>query len=129
MTLMKSSLRSCNGNFRYGKFLPKAILALLILAGVALLWASEDTNTLEIQSISVNGKLLSSQGKESVSLGASPENIIFSFGPGMNASKPPLRLRYMLEGYDNTWQEYSTAMALNVRFYNSAGDQIGRKIY
>jgi len=35
----------------------------------------------------------------------------------------------MLEGYENVWHENSTAMALNVRFYNSSGDQIGRNIY
>jgi signal transduction histidine kinase len=126
---MKSNLRLANGYLRFRKCLPGAILACLVLVEVVSLWAAEDTNTLEIQSISVNGKSLSFQGKESVSLGSSPENIIFSFGPGTNAGKPPLRLRYMLEGYENIWHEMSTDMGMNVRFYNSSGDQISRHIY
>ena len=57
------------------------------------------------------------------------ENIVFGFGPGTNAGKPPLRLRYTLEGYENTWHEARSEMALNVRFYNGAGDQISQNIY
>ena len=44
-------------------------------------------------------------GKESVNVGSLPENVIFGFGAGTNAGKAPLRLRYMLEGYENGWHE------------------------
>ncbi len=77
----------------------------------------------------VNGKSFPLRGKESISLGPFPENIVFSFGPETNAIKPPLRLSYTLEGYDNSWHESAAEMGLTVRFYNSAGDQIGQNIY
>jgi signal transduction histidine kinase len=132
--IMKSSLLSAGVHFRFVEILPKAIFAwlltvLLLSVAVLPLRAAEATNTLEIQSVSVNGKSLSFRGKESISLGSFPDNIIFGFGAATNAVKPPLRLRYTLEGYENTWHEYSTEMALTVRFYNSSGDQISQNIY
>ncbi len=77
----------------------------------------------------MNGKPLSFRGKESVSLGSFPENIVFGFGAGTNAGKLPLRLHYTLEGYETAWHEASSEMALTVRFYNSSGDQISQNIY
>ena len=69
------------------------------------------------------------QAEEAVNLGTFPDSIVFGFGAGKNANKPPLRLRYMLEGFENTWHEGGSEMALNVRFYNKAGDQIGQNTY
>jgi signal transduction histidine kinase len=131
MTLMKSSLRSSNGNFHLGKFFPGSIFAsLVLLLMVALpVSAAEDTDLLEIKSVTVNGKPLPLQGKENIGLGPFPENIVFGFGPGTNAVKPPLRLRYILEGYENAWREGAAEMGLTVRFYNDSGDQIGQNIY
>jgi signal transduction histidine kinase len=129
---MKSSLRSSNGNFRFGKFFPESIFAslVLLLPMVALpVQATEDTDVLEVKSVTVNGKPLPLQGKENIGLGPFPENIVFGFGPGTNAVKPPLRQRYMLEGYENTWHEGAAEMGLTVRFYNDSGDQIGQNIY
>jgi signal transduction histidine kinase len=126
---MKGSLRSINGYFRFGKALPKPILAWLALVLFLPSGAAGDTNMLEIQSISVNGKSLPFRGTKDVSLGSSPENIVFGFGPVTNASNPPLRLRYKLEGFENTWHEYITDMALTVRFYNNSGDQISQNVY
>jgi signal transduction histidine kinase len=126
---VKSSLLSPDEHLRFGKVFFKAILAWLVFVGMAPLWAAQDTNTLEIQSISVNGKALPFQGKESISLGSLPENIIFDFGADTNGGNRPLRLRYTLEGFDNAWHEYSTDMALTVRFYNNSGDQISQNIY
>jgi signal transduction histidine kinase len=114
---MKSSFRSWRA------------LVLLLPVAVSSLRAAEITNALEIQSVTVNGKSLPFRGKDNISLGSSPENIAFGFGSGTNGGKPPLRLRYMLEGYEDTWHESRTEMALNVRFYNSSGDQIGQNIY
>jgi len=131
---MQRSLRSTGEYFPPGGFVRKprpAWLALAVLLRVAVLplRAEEPPNTLEIQSINVNGKALPFRGKESVSLGPFPENIVFGFGPGTNGGKPPLRLRYTLEGYENTWHESGLAMSMNIRFYNSLGDQIDRNIY
>jgi signal transduction histidine kinase len=114
---MKSSFRSWRA------------LVLLLLGAVSSLRAAEVTNSLEIQSVMVNGKSMPFRGKENINLGSSPENIAFGFGPGTNGGKPPLRLRYMLEGYEDTWHEARTEMALNVRFYNGSGDQISQNIY
>ena len=131
---MQRSLRSTGEYFPPGVFLRKpgpAWLALAVLLPVAVLplRAEGTTNILEIQSINVNGKALPFRGKESVSLGPFPENIVFGFWPGTNGGKPPLRLRYTLEGYENTWHESGLAMSMNIRFYNSLGDQIDRNIY
>lgn len=131
---MKPILRSTDRHFRFGKFLPGTIVAGLALelwlAGVALpVQAGQDTNSLNIQGVSVNGKSFTIREKEGVRLGSSPENIVFDFGPGTNAGNPPLRLRYTLEGYENAWHEYSTEMALTVRFYNNSGDQISQNVY
>ncbi|MEI9866082.1 MAG: sensor histidine kinase [Limisphaerales bacterium] len=130
---MKSSFRPSSGRFYFTKVLPESILATIALSLLSLvalpLRAAETANSLEIQSVSVNGKSLSFRGKESVSLGSFPENIIFGFGTGTNAGKLPLRLRYTLEGYETEWHEARSEMALTVRFYNSLGDQIGQNIY
>jgi signal transduction histidine kinase len=83
----------------------------------------------EIQNLVVNGKAVNFRGKERVSLGSFPENVFFSFGPRTNASDPPLRLRYRLEGYENAWHEGDAEMALYVRFYNASGDQIEQRKY
>ena len=129
---MKPSLRSSNGNFRFRKFFPGSIFAalVLLLLVVALpVSALEDTDVLEIKSVTVNGKPLPLEGKENIGLGPFPENIVFGFAPGTNAVKPPLRLRYTLEGYKNIWHEGAAEMGLTVRFYNGSGDQIGQSIY
>ena len=131
---MKRSPRSTGDYFRSGIFFRKPRLAWLALAvllpvGVLPSRAEETNNTLEIQSITVNGKLQPFQGRENINLGPFPENVIFGFGAGTNGGKPPLRLHCMLEGYENTWHDATVAMALNVRFYNSSGDQISRNIY
>lgn len=102
-----------------------ALLAFITLP----LRAAEATNTLEIESIVVNGKELPFRGKESVNLGSNPENVAFSFSAGTNGGKAPLRLRYMLEGYENVWHEQVSAMALTVRFYNESGDMIRPNLY
>src|SRR5262245_5075316 len=83
----------------------------------------------EIQNLVVNGKPVSFRGKERVSLGSFPENVFFSFGPRTNVSDSPPRLRYRLDGYENTWHEGDAEMALYVRFYNASGDQIEQRKY
>jgi signal transduction histidine kinase len=129
---MKFNLHSTHGNSRLGGILLESGLAWLValLAFIALpLRAAEVTNTLEIQSIFVNGKPLPLRGKESVNLGSHPENVAFSFSAGTNGGKLPLRLRYTLEGYENVWHEQGSAMTLTVRFYNESGDMIRPELY
>ena len=126
---MKASFRSTNRYFCFGKALPKPILVWLVLVFVLPLRAAADTNALEIQSISVNGKSLPVRGSKDVSLGSFPDNIVFGIGLATNASQPPLRLRYQLDGYENIWHEASSEMGLTVRFYNGSGDQISQNLY
>ena len=56
-------------------------------------------------------------------------NIVFQYGAEKNAVNPPLRMRYMLEAYENTWHEIGGVMELYIRFYNHAGDLIGNIPY
>lgn len=130
---MKTGSHSIRGTFRRAIFRQLQLVWLPFAITIAIapfnLLAAETTNSLEIQAIHVNGNSLPFRGKDSISLGSSPENIIFNFGAATNGGKPPLRMRYMLEGYENTWHEASSEMSLNVRFYNSSGDQISQNIY
>ena len=130
---MKFSSRPTGGNCpekEISRRLGPAWLAFVILISATALplRASEATNSLEIQSVSVNGNELSFRGKDSVGLGSSPENVVFGFGSSPHG-KLPLRLRYTLEGYENTWHETRSEMSLYVRFYNSSGDRIDQTIY
>ncbi len=82
---------------------------------------------LEIRAVIVNEKSVSLRRNGEVNLGATPENIIFSFGPRSNAVPRPLRIRYKLEGQDSAWRDGVGDMFLAVRFYNAAGDQISQR--
>jgi len=126
---MRCSFRPTGGNCPAKKIFRRLAFTLLCFSLALPLRADEATNALEIQSVSANGKSLSFRGKDSVGVGSSPDNVVIGFGPGANAGKPPLRLRYILEGYENSWHETKSEMALNVRFYNSSGDQISQNIY
>ncbi|HWD90868.1 MAG TPA: sensor histidine kinase [Verrucomicrobiae bacterium] len=129
---MKSHLRSiCRKGASIGivrKAVAACLAPALLLAAAFPLRADDATNTLEIQSVRVAGKSLPFRDKDSISLGSTPQGIVFHFGPATN-SKPPLRLRYMLEGFEGTWHEPNSEMSLNVRFFNSSGDQISQNIY
>jgi len=83
----------------------------------------------EVQSVTLNGKTVAIGGKSTARLGSFPENIVFGFGARTNAGPAPIRLQYRLEGFENEWRESDAEMALNVRFYNGAGDQVGQQIY
>ena len=132
MVAMKSGLRLANADFRLA-----GISGQLGLAGLVLWFAfsgspvsaAEPTNILAIQSIVANGTLLPFDGKESVNLGSHPGDVVFGFGPGTNGDKAPLRIRYILEGYETAWHEIGSEMSLTVRFYNNSGDQIGQSVY
>ncbi len=131
---VKYSFRSATGRagtgdvFRkFSRKWPRLLVALVFALSQSR--AADITNALDVQAIEVNGKSVSFQNKGNVNLGPFAGNVSFRFGAGADNSHPPLRARYMLEGYENTWQEARCEMALNVRFYNSSGDQISQNIY
>src|SRR5208282_3183816 len=128
---MKFSLRSTGESFPPGRLLRQPTRAWLALAlGLAVaappLPALAATNTLEIQSVTVNGTSLPVRGKEIVNLHSFPESVAFGFGPDTNVGRPPLRLRYTLEGFENVWHEAASEMTLTARFYNGSGERIGQ---
>src|SRR5258708_6533288 len=98
--IMKANFSSTGGNFLTGEILRKTGWLALVSVAALPLWATVDANALEVQYVNVNGKTLPFRSKESVNLGSFPENIVFGFGSGTNADKPPLRLRYTLDGYE-----------------------------
>lgn len=99
-----------------------------LLPGVLLGQSSGSNNSsFEIRSITANDKAVSLRRNGEVNLGSSPNNILFAFGPRANAQPAPVRIRYKLEGYDNNWRDGASDMYLTVRFYNTAGDQVGQK--
>jgi signal transduction histidine kinase len=106
--------------------LPAVLLAFLTATFTA---AADNANPIEIQSVMVNDKSIAFAGRDPVNLGAFPVNIVFRYGPDKSATNPPLRMRYMLERYEGNWHEPGGEMALNIRFYNHAGDQIGQNLY
>src|SRR5215469_6536574 len=101
----------------------------LALLAVNFSFAAGGTNSLVMRSVAVNGKTIPFVGHDPVNLGPFPINIVFAFGPGKDALNPPLRLRYMLDGFENNWHEPGAEMGLTVRFYNHSGDQVGPNLY
>ena len=91
--------------------------------------AAPEAMTLEIQSVSIDGNNLPLGEKLHATLGPFPQNIVFGFGPPVNSSQAPSRLRYKLEGYDNAWRENDGAMTLTARFFDAFGDQVGQKVF
>jgi signal transduction histidine kinase len=89
--------------------------------------SSLPVESLEIRSVIVNGESVIWRQNGDAIVGASPENISIFFGGRTNAIRPPVRIRYKLDGYDNNWRDASGNMYLTVRFYNAAGDQIALK--
>lgn len=131
---MKFSFRLTGENFPPGRLLRQPTRAWLALAlGLAVaappLPAVSATNTLEIQSVKVNGASLPFRGEEIVKLHSFPESVAFGFGPDTNVGRPPLRLHYTLEGFENIWHEAASEMTLTARFYNSSGERIGQSTY
>jgi len=114
-----------------GRRRAKAVLSAICLAcgAVACARAADATNLLALQSVDVNGKSIPFVGHNPVNLGPFPINLVFGIGPDKSAVNQPLRLRYMLEGYEQSWHEAGGEMGLTVRFYNHLGDQIGQNIY
>lgn len=91
--------------------------------------ATDNISSISIHSVTVNGRSIPFNDRSPANLGPYPINIIFGFGADKGATNPPLRLRYMLDGFEKGWHESGGEMDLAVRFYNHAGDQIGQDLY
>lgn len=81
---------------------------------------------LEISSVSVDGKPLQIRQDGELNLGAFPRNIVFKFQPTTNLARTPIRLRYRLKNYENTWHEGENEMFLAARFFNANTDQVSQ---
>jgi len=91
--------------------------------------ASPDKPWLKIQSVAVGGKARKWRAGHELSLGPAPREVVFGFGPATNSAWMPKRLRYTLEGYENTWHEGKAVMGVTVRYADEHGDQIGQTIF
>ena len=112
------------------RFMGQLLLSLILfLVALSPLMAADNPSPLEIRYVQVNGKSLPFQRKDTVNLSTFPENIIFGFGRTSDTGMYPIRMRYMLEGYENAWREDPGTMSLTVRFYNNSGDQISQNVY
>src|ERR1700685_1922551 len=100
------------------KVLHPAILAFSI--GILLLgqdlFAGVATNDVQINSLTVDGRQKPLHHGQSVSLGSSPQEIVFGFASGTNSRTAPFRIRYRLEGYENNWNVGGAWMYLAIRF-------------
>jgi len=86
--------------------------------------ATPDSVRIEIRSVAVQGHSLAWGAGDEVHLPSFPEKISIYYGAARNSSRPPLRLRYRLEGYDQAWREGPGEMYLAVRFLDEAGEQM-----
>jgi len=98
------------------------LLAQVSFAGVA-------ADDVQISSLTVDGRQKPLRHGKSVSLGSSPQEIDFGFGPGTNSRPAPFRIRYRLEGYENNWNVGGAWVYLAVRFYNESGDEISQSMF
>src|SRR5260221_3951959 len=91
-----------------------------------LLYADQVTSSIEMHSVLADGVSLPLRAGRKLSLSSSSKRITFNFGPAPENPHPSLRLRCLLEGYEDKWHEGGGFMFLAVRFFNAAGDQIGQ---
>jgi len=110
------------------------LLCLILGSGSSLLWAQVSSNatsdgSLQIASVTVGGKPVALTHDGQAKLNPFPEAIAFSFGPKGGTEHDWVRLRHKLEGYEDNWAEQPGEMALNVRFFDDAGDQISQNIF
>ena len=110
------------------------LLYLILRGGCSLLCAQVSSNvagdgSLQIGSVTAGGKAVTLTHDGQARLNSSPETITFSFGPKAGTEHGWVRLRHKLEGYEDKWAEQPGEMALNIRFFDEAGDQISQNIF
>src|SRR4051812_39364449 len=112
------------------KVIKSLLIACLLYAATASAAAGKPgTNPVEIESVSVNGQPAHAPREVGAALGSFPQNSSFDFHVSIDPTNGPLRVRYQLEGYENSWHEGEGDMALSARFFNEAGDQIHQNIF
>jgi signal transduction histidine kinase len=85
------------------------------------------SNALEIRSVTVDGKPVPFRREREVKLGAFPSDTVFDFG--VNTNTQPVRIRSRLDGYENEWNSGNGHMFLELRFFNTSGDQVSHTIF
>ena len=100
------------------------ILVVLSLRAGALLASEQDTNLLEIQSMTINDRVISNGLIGTVRLEAFPKDVRFTYGAGANAGRLLYRLRYKLDGYDTNWNGITGQMRLAIAFSDEAAKKI-----
>src|SRR5882724_12701405 len=90
--------------------------------------ANQQTNLLDIHLVTVNGKAVAFHISGELRVGPNLQNIGFLFGAATNSSWTPVRLRFMLKGYDTAWHN-SGEMDLAIRFYDEKNKLIDRKVF
>lgn len=113
----------------WAKIVISAALATCPTLGAESQPGARDTNALQIQTVTVDGKAVPLHREGKSKLSAYPQGITFGFGSSSNSSRTPIRLRYKLDGYDNAWREHAGVMGLTVRFFDEAGDQVGQILF
>jgi signal transduction histidine kinase len=75
--------------------------------------------------VQVDGRTLSADSLKPVSISPTAQRLLFTVGLPLDAPNAS-RVRYRLEGIDETWREGPGEMFLAVRFLDAAGDQVGQ---
>jgi len=91
--------------------------------------AQDEPDHLTTHSALVDGKTVTVNRARNLNLGPFPADTTFSFGSPTNPLPAGLRIRYKLEGYENTWHDGQCEMYFAVRFFNLQGDQINQNTF
>jgi len=111
------------------------LTVIILLIGAAFCSLAQEpswnqaTNLLEIHWVTVDGKAVLLRHGTEANLGTFPNNILFDFGMNTNIRHPPLRIRTKLEGYENEWKVSNGQMFLDLRFFNTLGDQVSHTLF
>jgi signal transduction histidine kinase len=105
------------------------VSVVLVLFPGRIFCASLPTNDLSINSVVVDGQTLPLHPNRSLSLGSSPQSVVFNFGNGSNGSGAYMRQQCRLEGYENEWHRGAGFMFAAVRFFDKQGSQIDQKTF
>ena len=102
-------------------------VALTVYFSGSLLYASNPTNKIEVESAVVDGRSLLLRPGRKVNFGSPRENVVFNFRPTPDDSSPSLRFKCRLDGFENNWREGDGFMFVGIRFTDSAGEFIAQE--
>ncbi len=85
--------------------------------------------SLEIRSLSVNGQPIPLRPDQKLRLSAMAKNVTFAFGAVTNSPRAPLRLRYRLDGFEDTWHENVSDLSISFRFIDANQDPVSEKAF